>query len=205
MQAFMHAVAGIDWAGIAVPAVSILEKVLRSLAVYVFLIVALRVSGKREMAQLSTFDFVVLLLLSNAVQNAIIGSDDSVSGAVISVATLLVANRLVAGFFFRHQRLERAFEGRPDVFILKGKVNPKALRRDLVTLAELAAAARKQGIERLDDVEKAELDSDGGLVFLRKEPPPDQVRHAELLKMIDSLRKEIEGLREESKGSRPSK
>jgi uncharacterized membrane protein YcaP (DUF421 family) len=93
----------------------IAEKILRPIVVYVFLIVGLRLAGKRELAQLNPFDLVVLLTLSNAVQNAIIGEDNSVTGGVIGAATLLVVNYLVVRFLYGHQRLDQLIEGGPDV------------------------------------------------------------------------------------------
>jgi len=197
---------GIDWAAVAIPAIPILEKILRPIIVYLFLIFALRLAGKREMAQLNTFDFVVLLLLSNTVQNAIIGADDSVSGGIIGAIVLLATNYLVVRFFFKHPRLEAAFQGKPDALVLNGAINGERLAKELITEEELAEAAHKQGIESLAEVERAELDPGGELFFVRKEPPPDEARHAEILKKLDSLGGEIESLRAELRksGSRPS-
>src|SRR5437763_9828004 len=90
------------------------EKVLRPVLVYAFLIVGLRLAGKRELAQLNPFDLVVLLTISNTVQNAIIGSDDSVTGGVIGAATLLVVNHVVVRYLYAHERLGRLVEGDPD-------------------------------------------------------------------------------------------
>jgi uncharacterized membrane protein YcaP (DUF421 family) len=185
----------IDWPSVAVPAISVLEKILRPLLVYAFLVLALRVAGKRELAQLNSFDFVVLLMLSNTVQNAIIGSDDSVSGGLIGAVTLLAVNFFVVRFFFRHPRLERAFEGRPDVLLLNGVVNRARLAKELITEDELATAARKQGIGSLGDVERAELDPDGELFFVQKSPPPEQARHAAIMGRLAELSREIEELR----------
>src|SRR6266571_538301 len=90
------------------------EKILRPVIVYVFLIAGLRLAGKRELAQLNPFDLVVLLTLSNAVQNAIIGEDNSVTGGIIGAATLLIVNYLVVRFLYSHEAIDRFVEGAPD-------------------------------------------------------------------------------------------
>src|SRR5437764_1552008 len=100
-----------------VPDVHIVEKIIRPILVYVFLIVGLRVAGKRELAQLNPFDLIVLLTLSNTVQNAIIGNDNSVSGGVIGAATLLALNYFVVRFLYSHERLESMVEGKCDELI----------------------------------------------------------------------------------------
>src|SRR2546421_8263921 len=93
----------------------VLEKVLRPILVYFFLIIGLRLAGKRELAQLNAFDLVVLLTLSNTVQNAIIGNDNSVTGGIIGATTLLVVNYIVVRFLYFHEPLDRLIEGEPDV------------------------------------------------------------------------------------------
>ena len=123
----------------------IAEKILRPIIVYVFLIVALRLAGKRELAQLNPFDLVVLLTLSNTVQNAIIGDDNSVTGGLIGAATLLLVNYLVVRYLYDHEKLERFVEGDPDVLIEGGVLKMDNLRAELITLSELQAAAHKQG------------------------------------------------------------
>src|SRR6185295_17096168 len=98
----------------------VIEKILRPIIVYAFLVIGLRLAGKRELAQLNPFDLVVLLTLSNAVQNAIIGDDNTVTGGVIGGATLLVVNYAVVRFFYRHQRIAQRIEGQPDELIVQG-------------------------------------------------------------------------------------
>jgi uncharacterized membrane protein YcaP (DUF421 family) len=200
MPGFFDSLVKIDWVAIGVPAISVLEKILRPLVVYSFLVLALRIAGKREMAQLNSFDFVVLLMLSNTVQNAIIGNDNSVSGGIIGAVTLLAVNFLVVRFFFAHPKLEQAFEGRPDLLIQDGKLNQARLAKELITEAELATAAHKQGIESIADVERAELDSDGELFFVQRSPPPEQARHAEIVSRLAELSRELEALRSEIAG-----
>src|ERR1700676_2757810 len=99
------------WKDMFVMGLPLLEKILRPIIVYAFLVVGLRLSGKRELAQLNPFDLVVLLTLSNTVQNAIIGEDNSVLGGLIGATTLLVVNALTVRFLFRHAKLEAIVEG----------------------------------------------------------------------------------------------
>jgi uncharacterized membrane protein YcaP (DUF421 family) len=202
MSTVIAALFGIDWASFALPAISILEKIIRPLIVYLFLIMALRIAGKREIAQLSTFDFVVLLLLSNTVQNAVIGNDNSVSGGIIGALTLLVANHAVVKFFYRHPRLEAKFEGRREFLIYRGKMNRVLMSKELITETELAEAAHKQGIGSLAEVESAEIEADGGLFFLPKRDSLEAARHREIMKRLDALGKEMDGLRAELAGKR---
>src|SRR5438045_4682999 len=124
--------------------VPLAEKILRPVIVYAFLIIGLRIAGKREMAQLNPFDLVVLLTISNTVQNAIIGEDNSVTGGVIGAATLLVVNHIVVRFLYNHEKLDRLIEGDADVLIENGKVRMDQLKKELLTLSELEAAAHKQ-------------------------------------------------------------
>ena len=110
------------WGDIFVVGVPIVEKILRPALVYVFLVVALRVFGKRELAQLNPFDLVVLLSLSNTVQNAIIGNDNSLTGGLIGALALMAINYLVVRFLFRHRRLDEILEGEPTLLIEHGSV-----------------------------------------------------------------------------------
>jgi uncharacterized membrane protein YcaP (DUF421 family) len=139
------------------------EKAIRSVAVYLFLLGVLRLAGKREIAQLNNFDFVVLLLLSNTVQNAIIGSDDSLWGGLFGAAVLVAANRLVVQASYRSQRLTNLVQGRQTVLVRGGRALRRNLRRELITSEELMAAVRRQGVSRLRDVRLAVLEPTGAL------------------------------------------
>src|SRR6476660_4525820 len=125
--------------------ISMLEKIVRPILVYVFLIVGLRLAGKRELAQLNPFDLVVLLTLSNTVQNAIIGDDNSVSGGIIGATSLLAVNYLVVRFLYGHKKIDQLVEGNADVLIENGMIRPERLKRELISPTQLEAAARKQG------------------------------------------------------------
>lgn len=175
--------------------VPVLEKVLRTALVYLFVLGMLRLAGKRTLAQLNPFDLVVLLLLSNVVQNAIIGDDNSFTGAAVGVVMLIGLNHLVVRFFYRHQRLERVIEGTDEpALIAHGQINREELRRHLITVHELAVAAHKQGFDSLREVEWADLDGSGALVFRRREPTADECRHAELLARLDALTSAVTAL-----------
>src|SRR5436190_17156045 len=149
------------------------EKILRPVIVYAFLIVGLRLAGKRELAQLNPFDLVVLLTISNTVQNAIIGEDNSVTGGLIGAATLLIVNHIVVRYLYTHERLERIVEGDADVLIEDGIIRMDRLKEELITKGELAAAAHKQGFATLEEIDRAVLEAGGGICFFPKKPTPE--------------------------------
>ena len=183
------------WSHMFVLGLPILEKILRPIIVYVFLIIGLRLSGKRELAQLNPFDLIVLLTLSNTVQNAIIGDDNSVTGGLLGAATLLGVNALVVRFLYRHEQLERLVEGEPDVLIENGKIRFDRLNAELITLPELESAAHKQGFASLDEVDRAVLEPGGTVSFIGKKPGPEALRHAELTRRLDQIVSELAALR----------
>src|SRR5689334_5912205 len=125
------------WTDMFVLSLPLTEKIIRPVLVYCILILGLRLSGKRELAQLNPFDLVVLLTLSNTVQNAIIGDDNSVTGGVIGATSLLVVNYLVVRFLYGHRKLDQLVEGKVDVLIEDGKVQTRNLKRELITMAQL--------------------------------------------------------------------
>ena len=183
------------WKDMFVLGLPILEKILRPIIVYIFLIVGLRLSGKRELAQLNPFDLIVLLTLSNTVQNAIIGDDNSVTGGIIGAASLLAINYLVVRFLYDHRKIDQLVEGSPDVLIENGKIHEHKLKRELITKEELAAAARKQGFDSLSEVRQCVLEPGGTLSFTARKPDTEDIRHQELLKKFDALTEELARLR----------
>jgi len=187
------------WKDMFVLGPPILEKILRPVFVYAFLVIGLRLSGKRELVQLNPFDLVVLLTLSNTVQNAIIGDDNSVSGGILGATSLLVVNYLVVRFLYDHRKLDQLVEGRADVLILDGKVQTHRLKKELITVTQLEAAARKQGFASLSEVQECILEPGGTLSFLAKKPPADELRHQELLRRLEKLSEEVIRMR----GSQP--
>jgi uncharacterized membrane protein YcaP (DUF421 family) len=184
------------WTDLLVPGVPILEKVLRTVLVYVFLLVGLRLAGKRELGQLNPFDLVVLLLLSNTVQNAIIGNDNSLAGGIIGATVLLVLNWVVVRFLFLHPRLDRLAEGRSIELVRHGRVLDRRLRRELITRAELVSAARRQGIGDLSQVDTARLEVGGALTFVLKQPTVAERFQEELALRLDRLEGKLERLLE---------
>jgi uncharacterized membrane protein YcaP (DUF421 family) len=145
------------------------EKILRSLLVFIFLAAALRLGGKRELAQINVLDLAVLLLASNALQNALIGNDDSVTGGVIGAATLFVANYVFVRLTFRHARVRRILEGRPRVLLRNGKLDRRAMDKEAITQEELEDQLLDKGMTSFDGVGLIILETNGKLVFLNRE------------------------------------
>jgi uncharacterized membrane protein YcaP (DUF421 family) len=187
------------WKDMFVMGLPLLEKILRPIVVYAFLVISLRLSGKRELVQLNPFDLVVLLTLSNTVQNAIIGEDNSVLGGLIGATSLLVTNYLVVRFLYDHRKIDQLVEGSADVLIANGKVRTDRLKKELITMEQLEAAARKQGFASIAEVEECVLEPGGTLCFVGKKPGTEDLRHKELLGKLESLAREIALLR----GSQP--
>jgi uncharacterized membrane protein YcaP (DUF421 family) len=134
---------------------------LRALVVYVAVFVGFRLLGKRELGQMTVFDLVLILLISNAVQNAMVGPDSSLQGGLVAAAVLLVANRLAAEARLRSPLLDRLFEGRSTVLVEHGKLVTGELRRQRVAEEDLEVAMREHGIASLEQVELAVLETDG--------------------------------------------
>jgi uncharacterized membrane protein YcaP (DUF421 family) len=189
------------WKDMFVMGLPLAEKILRPIIIYVFLILGLRLSGKRELAQLNPFDLVVLLTLSNTVQNAIIGDDNSVTGGIIGAVSLLVINYLVVRFLYSHQKLDQLVEGKAEVLVHEGKVQTQHLRKELITMEQLQAAARKQGFDSLSEVHQCVLEPGGTLTFVARKPDTEDVRHQEVLKHLGSLREELALLRKAEPGT----
>jgi uncharacterized membrane protein YcaP (DUF421 family) len=173
----------------------ILEKLLRPVIVYLVLVVLLRIFGKRELAQLNPFDLVVLLSLSNTVQNAIIGEDNSVTGGVIGACGLLAINWLVVRTLYHSPRLTSMLEGRSTVLIRDGKIDQDAVKRESLTEEELMEVIHKQGFERLSQVRQCVLEPNGTFFLEAVEPSSTEKQHAELLARLDALTREVAALR----------
>jgi uncharacterized membrane protein YcaP (DUF421 family) len=179
----------------------ILEKLARPVIVYLVLVVLLRVFGKRELAQLNPFDLVVLLSLSNTVQNAIIGDDNSITGGVIGAFGLLAINWLVVRVLFNSPKLTRLLEGRACVLVSDGQIDLKALARESLTREELIAVIHKQGFEGFHNIRKCQLEPNGTFYVEAFEPSIDDKRHSELLDRIDALAREVAALRASATGA----
>jgi uncharacterized membrane protein YcaP (DUF421 family) len=150
------------------------EFVIRGLIVYGFLIALLRLTGRRQVGQLAPFDLVLLLVLSNAVQNAMNGGDNSVLGGVLSAVTLVAANWLVSYLTYRSKRLQRVVEGRPQLVVHNGHVYRDVMAREKLTQSELDAAIRQAGCGSVHDVHFAVLENNGQIsVRVRSSPKAD--------------------------------
>jgi uncharacterized membrane protein YcaP (DUF421 family) len=183
------------WADLFVLNLPFVEKVLRPVIIYLFLVASLRLAGKRELAQLNPFDFVVLMTLSNTVQNGIIGEDNSVSGAMIGAGSLLCVNYVMVRLLFGHERLDRQVEGNPDVLIEGGQILPDRLRAELITLPELVSAAHKQGFGGLDEVERAVIEPGGTISFVRKKPDAEALQFHQIVERLDTINRAIAEMR----------
>ena len=182
------------WRDIFVVGAPVAEKILRTVAVYFALVVFLRIFGKRELAQLNPFDLVVLLSLSNTVQNAIIGNDNSLTGGLIGAFTLLGINYLVVRFLFRHRRLDQLFEGNPTTLIEHGRVVKDALAKELLTHAELMTVLHRQGFDGLDEVERCILEPGGTFYIQRKMPPTEKIEHEAVMQRLAELNGKLDQL-----------
>jgi uncharacterized membrane protein YcaP (DUF421 family) len=178
----------------------ILEKLLRPVVVYLVLVILLRMFGKRELAQLNPFDLVVLLSLSNTVQNAIIGEDNSVTGGIIGAFSLLAINWLVVRVLFRSKKLTRVLEGRAAVLIRDGQLDQRAIERESLTREELQDVIHRQGFQDFHQVHRCELEPNGTFYVEAFDPSVADKRHAELMARMD----ELQGVIAQLKTSAPS-
>jgi uncharacterized membrane protein YcaP (DUF421 family) len=191
------------WKDIFVLGAPVAEKILRPIVTYFFLVAVLRVFGKRELAQLNPFDLVVLLSLSNTVQNAIIGNDNSLSGGLLGAFALLGMNYLVVRFLFRHRRLDEIFEGKPTILVEHGHVVKHALSKELLTRAELMTVLHRQGFDSLDDVQRCVLEPGGTFYIQRKMPPTEKVEHDEVMQGLQEVKERLDLLLQKGGSQRP--
>ena len=145
------------------------EFVLRGVVVYVFLLVFLRLTGKRQTGQYAPFDLVLLLILSNAVQNSMNAGDNSLVGGLVSAATLIGCHVVLAQLTFRYAWMARLIDGTPQVLVQQGQVNTDLMRKELLSTDELEAALRASGCLHLHEVERATIETNGQItVVLRR-------------------------------------
>jgi uncharacterized membrane protein YcaP (DUF421 family) len=175
----------------------VLEKILRPMIVYLFLVVFLRLFGKRELAQLNPFDLVVLLSLSNTVQNAMIGDDNSVSGGVIGALSLLTINWVLTRMLFRSPKLSTVLEGSETVLIRHGVVDWEAAKKEALTELELRSVLHKQGYNDFDEVEKCVLEPNGNFYMEGIKAKSDDAQRAAMMKMLEALTREVKEMRAE--------
>jgi uncharacterized membrane protein YcaP (DUF421 family) len=143
------------------------ELVLRAVVVYGFLLGLLRITGKRQVGQLAPFDLVLLLVLSNAVQNSINAGDNSLVGGLVSAGALVGLNFLMGAATFRSKKLEALIEGRPQVLIHNGRLYAEVMAKAQLTHHELNEALRKEGCSSVEDVRSAILENDGSITVMK--------------------------------------
>jgi uncharacterized membrane protein YcaP (DUF421 family) len=142
-------------------AVPFWDIILRTVLVYAALLIGLRLAGKREIGQMTVFDLIVLLLIANAVQNAMVGPDSSLTGGILAAAVLLVLNAVLSWLLQQYPRLRKLVEGSPTLLILHGQVLNDKMRREGIDIETLETALREHGITDREDVEMAVLEIDG--------------------------------------------
>ena len=147
---------------------SLPEIVLRTAIVYLFLVVVLRVTGKREVGQMSILELIVILIISDAVQNSMVGENTTVWGGLVAVLTLLGLDAVLRTLTGRSKRLRRAIEGEPRLLVRDGRLLTRALREERLEPADVRAAIRAQGLERVEDVHIAVLETDGSISVIPK-------------------------------------
>lgn len=183
------------WVDMLIPGLPVIEKILRAAIVYLFLVVGFRLAGKRQLANLNPFDLVVLLTISNTVQNAIIGEDNSLSGGLIGATTLLVVNYFAVRYLYAHRKLRRLAGDAGEVLIENGKIRHDLLKKNLVTLEELREAANRQGFESLRDVDRAVFNPDGTFSFFRRKPQDTSEQYQEVIARLDRMAEQMVRLR----------
>ena len=154
---------------------------LRTATIYLLILIGVRLSGKREVGQMTPFDLTLLLLLSNAVQNAMTGPDTSLAGGVTAAITLLVLNFVVADLAGLNRRFRKFVQGEPSLLIHNGRLIPAHMAREHLTVDEVMRALREHGISRIEDVSLAVLEVDGSVSCLKYDDvAPQHVPHPRL-------------------------
>ncbi len=176
---------------------SIFEKLVRTLVVYGFLVIILRSFGRRKLTQLNPFDFVVLLLLSNTVQNAIIGNETSLPGGLLGALFLILISNLVVALFYKFSWSKRddLLDGKTTVLIENGKVKDETLKKEQITALELESVAHDKGFNDLDEIKNLVLEPNGKFFVEGKDPSPEERRHQILLDKIEELSRQVAELK----------
>ena len=144
----------------------ILEIVLRTIAVYIFMIIAIRLFGKKELSQISVVDLIFILLISNSVQNAMVGENASLQGGLIAASSLFVVNFILKNLLFKNKSLNRLLQGDPVMLVHHGVLLDENLNREKISVAELEAAIREHGVDGIQHVDLAVLETDGNISIL---------------------------------------
>lgn len=178
-----------DWNEMFISRLPLLEIVLRPALIYLFFIFAMRLSGKRELAEMNPADLIVLLIISEAAQNGLVSDDKSITTSVLCISTLLFLNYAVNRLSYKSRKLEKLLEGESEVIFEHGRINQKVLQRESLTREELESGARLQGFAGLHEVERATLEAGGDVSYKGKEP--EKHRQRELLKRLDALAEQV--------------
>jgi uncharacterized membrane protein YcaP (DUF421 family) len=150
-----------------VPDIPLVEKIVRSVVVYVFLLAAFRLAGKRQLGQMTPFDLIVLLIISNVLQNGLIGNDNSLGGGLVGATTILVVNALVAWLTFRFKAIRWAVEHPPTILVRHGRILGDNLASERISRSELHAALRREGVVTVRGVRYVLLEQDGHFSVIR--------------------------------------
>jgi uncharacterized membrane protein YcaP (DUF421 family) len=175
--------------------VPLAEKIIRPVVVYLCLIIFLRLFGKRELAQLNPFDLVVLLSLSNTVQNAIIGDDNSVTGGVVGAFSLLAINWILMWLLYRAPRINKALQGHPSTLIRRGVADMTEMKRQSLTQEDLISVLNKNGFNYMEDVDECVLEPNGTFYIRGITPSKDDTDRSQLMAAIEKLSAEVKDLR----------
>jgi uncharacterized membrane protein YcaP (DUF421 family) len=175
--------------------ISVTEKIIRSIAVYTFLLVVFRIAGKRQLAQINTMDLIVLLTISNTVQNAIIGPDNSLLGGLIGAAALVGVNALLVHFLYVKPEFSKLIEGTSTPLMIDGELLEANLKSQEITKQELLETAQQQGYATLEELETITLETSGNLSFIPKKPTDEALQHLDVVNRLDALSQEFKQLK----------
>lgn len=177
---------------------SISEKLIRTIVVYFVLVILLRTLGKRKLSQLNPFDFVVLLLLSNTVQNAIIGNETTLPGGLIGAIFLIIISNVVVRLFYKlswRKRGGKILDGTTTVLIKNGEIQEKVLEQESITRLELESIAHDKGFDSTKEINNCVLEPNGKFFVEAKKPSPEQINYDNLMNKLNELSCQIEELK----------
>ena len=174
------------WNDLVQLGVSVPDKIIRTVVVYLALVVLLRVAGKRDLAQLNSFDLIVVLLLSNVVQNAVIGPDQSLAGGLLGAAVLIAANAFLVRFLRPHDKIAAVMEGTTTTLARSGRWIPEALRHEGVRQTDMEAALRRQNAYKVEDVDEVKLEP-GGTIVVDLRPELESATKADIARLEAKL------------------
>jgi uncharacterized membrane protein YcaP (DUF421 family) len=183
---------GAMWTDLTHLDISVLDKIIRTVVVYLALIALLRVAGKRDLAQLNSFDLIVVLLLSNVVQNAVIGPDNSLVGGLLGATVLIAANAVLVRWVRPHRRIAGLMEGTTTVLARGGRWIPEALRHEGVRQTDMEAALRRQNAYKVSDVDEVKLEP-GGTIVVDLRPELESATKADIERLEAKLDRLLAG------------